>query len=137
MITIHPNPLPIWDSIPENTVQKAVYKSLSADWIREFPVSNGLIDLYSREHIVEVKRSTSSNPPYSTLGQVAYYRQALRLRGQDPLASILLYGSGLGKYTDPAFTSLRLGLGVRLFLIVSLRDMAVMDLDSGELVSLE
>lgn len=137
MITIHPNPLPIWDEIPENTVQKAIYKTLSADWIREFPVGNGLIDLYSQDHIVEVKRSTSSNPTYSTVGQVAYYRQALRLRGQDPIASILLYGSSLGKYTDPALTSLRLSLGVRLFLIVSLRDTAILDLDSGDLVSLE
>lgn len=137
MITIHPNPLPIWDEIPENTVQKAVYKTLSADWIREFPVGNGLIDLYSMDHIVEVKRSTSSYPPYSTLGQAAYYRQALRLRGQDPLTSILLYGSDIGKYTDPVFTSLRLSLDVRLFLIVSLRDTAILDLDSGDLVSLE
>jgi hypothetical protein len=124
MITIHPNPLPIWDEIPENTVQKAIYKTLSAD-------------LYSQDHIVEVKRATSSNPAYSTVGQVAYYRQALRLRGQDPIASILLYGSSLGKYTDHALTSLRLSLGVRLFLIVSLRDTAILDLDSGDLVSLE
>lgn len=137
MITIHPNPLPIWDEIPENTVQKAIYKTLSADWIREFPVGNGLIDLYSQDHIVELKRATSSNPAYSTVGQVAYYRQALRLRGQDPIASILLYGSSLGKYTDHALTSLRLSLGVRLFLIVSLRDTAILDLDSGDLVSLE
>lgn len=137
MITIHPNPLPIWDELPEKVIQQAIYKTLSAEWIREFPVGNGLIDLYSQDHIVEVKRSTSSYPAYSTVGQAAYYRQALRLRGQDPLTSILLYGSGIGNYTDPVLTSLRLSMEIRLFLIVSLRDMAILDLDSGDLVSLE
>jgi hypothetical protein len=134
MITVHPNPLTIWDELPEKEIQRAIYHRMGGEWIREFQMGSGTIDFYSENHLIEVKRSTSSYPPYATLGQIAYYRQVARDRGKDPICSMLIYGYSIDRYTEQHFTNLRKSMGIQLLLVVSLRDGVVIDLDTGDLV---
>jgi hypothetical protein len=121
--------------LPEKLVQQAIHKNLDpSKWIREYPVGLGYLDLLSHEYAIEIKKSTGSNPSYNTLGQILYYREGLRLQGSDREGVILIYGSSFEKYGDPVLTSLRKQNRIRLWLLSSLANFEVLDLDSGEVI---
>jgi hypothetical protein len=137
MITVHPNPLPIWDDLPEKVVQAAITRKLvPAFWQREYPIGSGYLDLLGEYHAIEIKRSTSSYPAYSTVGQVNYYLTGLELDGRSRAGIILLYGSNFDRYLDPIITEMRLARDIRIWVAISLADGVLLDIDSEQIITL-
>jgi hypothetical protein len=102
---------------------------------REVPYDRYVADFLTPKYIVEVKKSSGSGKNlavHHTLGQVLYYSTAhILIYGtrRDPV--ILIYGSYTEKYTADIFTKVREYLGVRLWVLISLREGRIFDVDAG------
>jgi hypothetical protein len=127
---------PAFDRIPEKIVQDAIHSLCDPMLVRrEVQYDRYLADFLTPKYIVEVKKSSAngqSTAVHHTLGQVLYYSVAHRLTYFDyRLPVILIYGSYTAKYTADQFTQVREFLGVRLWVLISLRDGVIFDVDSG------
>jgi hypothetical protein len=138
MITIHPNPSPSWDRISESTVQHALYRMADPSVRREQLCANCRVDFQSDRRLIEVKRTSSGQQVHATLGQVIYYRDVWYMQaGQYLKPTILIYGSDISRYTCPVFSRLRVLHGIDLWLLVSLRKGAIIDLDNGKPINIK
>jgi hypothetical protein len=127
---------PAFDRIPEKVVQDAIYSQCDPGLVRrEVPYDRYYADFLTPRYLVEVKKASASNqctPVHHTLGQVLYYSTAHRLiYREDRQPVILIYGSYPHKYTDLIFTRVREFLGVRLWILISLREGKIFDVDAG------
>lgn len=137
MLLTHPNPVAIWDELPEKLVQTALYKKLDPTlWVREYPVGAGYLDLLGSEYAIEIKKSTGTNPAYNTIGQILYYQAGLLREGLIRQPVILLYGCRFDRYLDPIITTLRKKIEIRLWVIISLSDGLIVDVDAENLFHL-
>lgn len=127
---------PAFDRIPEKVVQEAIHSLCNPMLVkREVPYDRYLADFLTPRYIVEVKKASGSGKNtavHHTLGQALYYSVAHRLTYmEDRYPVILIYGSYTAKYTADQFTRVREFLGVRLWVLISLRDGVIFDVDSG------
>lgn len=137
MLLTHPNPVAIWDDLPEKLVQEAIFKKLDPTmWVREYPVGVGYLDLLGTQYAIEIKKATGSNPAYNTLGQILYYQAGLLREGLVRQPVILLYGCSFDRYLDPIITTLRRKMEIRLWVVISLADGLIADVDSEGLFRL-
>lgn len=127
---------PAFDRLDEKTVQDAIHSQTDPMLVkREVPYDRYLADFLTPKYIVEVKKSTASGRStavHHTLGQVLYYSTAHHLiYGNHRQPVILIFGSYTAKYTAEIFTMVRELLGVRLWILISLRDGKIFDVDAG------
>jgi len=127
---------PAFDRLPEKVVQEAIYSQCDPRLVqREVPYDRYLADFLTPKYIIEVKKSSAdgkSTAVHHTMGQVLYYSIAHRLvyrEYRQPV--ILIYGSYTARYTADQFTMVREFLGVNLWILISLRDGKIFDVDSG------
>lgn len=135
-----------WDSLDEKTVQAAIhhrYPNLE----REVNLSNTYLDFLTRSHFcIELKKSSSSQGsryltrPSHAIGQVLGYVSEYSYLHQVPLEEItpviLLYGSSIGRWLSDDVTRLRKMVGCKLWVLVSLANAEVLDLDSEQIINL-
>jgi hypothetical protein len=127
---------PAFDRIPEKVIQDAIHSQCDPMLVRrEVQYDRYLADFVTPKYIIEVKKSSASGKStavHHTLGQVLYYSTAHRLIYREERSPvILIYGSYTCKYTADVFTQVREFLGVKLWVLISLREGRFFDVDAG------
>jgi hypothetical protein len=119
-----------WDRIREKDVQSAIARLAPTYIRREVKCGECLCDFQTPTHLIEVKRTQSSQPVHQVMGQILYYRDVWELQHGDRLIpTILIYGSDLSRYLCPIFTAVRHRHKISLWLLQSLRSGTILDLD--------
>lgn len=136
---IPPTQNPAFNRLPEKLVQDVIHSQCDPLLVfREVNYDGYFLDFLTPRYLVEVKKATSelgkSNQVarvHASLGQVLFYQAAHEvLYGVTLTPVILLYGSDIRKYCTDIFTHARRKSGVSLWVLTSLRDGTILDLDT-------
>lgn len=138
---IPPTQNPAFNRLPEKLVQDVLYSQCDPLLVsREVNYDGYYLDFLTPRFLVEVKKATSDSGQsnqvarvHAPLGQVLFYQAAHEiLWGQVLSPVILLYGSDIRKYCTDIFTHARRKAGVHLWVLTSLRDGLILDLDTNQ-----
>lgn len=129
---------PAFDTLPEKLVQEVIYSMCDPLLVsREVGYDGYLCDFLTPRYLIEVKRASSTGAANSVarihapLGQILFYQSAHLLEFGIVLEPvILIYGSDIRKYLTPTFTHARRRFGIRLWVLTSLRNGTILDLDT-------
>lgn len=135
-----------WDSLDEKLVQKAIH-SRYPNLEREVKLGSNYVDFLSSKHFcIELKRSSSdkgsrylTRPSHAigqVMGYVSEYSFNMNLAPDQVTPVILIYGSELGRWKSDEVTRLRNMLNCKLWVLVSLANPTVIDLDTEQEVDL-
>ncbi len=135
-----------WDCLDEKLVQSAIHKRFP-NLEREVKLGSNYVDFLSSKHYcIELKKCRSDKGsryltrPSHAIGQVTGYQSeysyVMGLDFTSVTPVILLYGSSLGRWMSDEVTRHRERLGVKLWVLVSLANPTVIDVDTNEEVFL-
>lgn len=139
-MSLVPDLNPAFDMLPEKLVQQCIHSLCDPLLVdREVSYDGYYCDFRTPKYLIEVKRASSNGPPnsvarpHSPLGQILYYQVAHSLEfGAELTPVILIYGSKIDKYLTKTFTAARHKFGVRLWVLTSLRNGTMIDLDTHQ-----